>query len=102
MLKSFQVLCWYVTCSNRIYIKQLSSTLRPSALATCKPCRLIPWPILPVYTPLSLCCRPYVLAEALDLSGIMAILFAGITHAHYTHYNLSPTTQGEQTCIDRV
>eukprot|EP00730_Choanoeca_flexa_P001767 TRINITY_DN10773_c0_g1_i4.p1 TRINITY_DN10773_c0_g1~~TRINITY_DN10773_c0_g1_i4.p1 ORF type:complete len:632 (+),score=128.32 TRINITY_DN10773_c0_g1_i4:96-1991(+) len=36
---------------------------------------------------------PYLLSEALDLSGIMAILFAGITHAHYTHYNLSPTTQ---------
>lgn len=36
---------------------------------------------------------PYVLAEALSLSGIMAILFCGITMAHYTHFNLSPVTQ---------
>lgn len=36
---------------------------------------------------------PYVLAEALSLSGIMAILFCGITMAHYTHFNLSPITQ---------
>ena len=26
-------------------------------------------------------------------SGIMAILFTGITMSHYTHYNLSPVTQ---------
>eukprot|EP00055_Hartaetosiga_balthica_P012116 m.57927 g.57927 ORF g.57927 m.57927 type:complete len:530 (-) comp7841_c0_seq4:80-1669(-) len=32
---------------------------------------------------------PYVLSESLDLSGIMAILFAGMTHAHYTQFNLS-------------
>mmetsp|Transcript_8118 Transcript_8118/g.19194 ORF Transcript_8118/g.19194 Transcript_8118/m.19194 type:complete len:344 (-) Transcript_8118:132-1163(-) len=36
---------------------------------------------------------PYLLAEALDLSGIMAILFCGIVMSHYTHFNLSPTTQ---------
>uniref|UniRef100_A0A7S4L0P4 Sodium/hydrogen exchanger n=1 Tax=Guillardia theta TaxID=55529 RepID=A0A7S4L0P4_GUITH len=36
---------------------------------------------------------PYMLTEALNLSGIMAILFAGIVMSHYTHYNLSPTTQ---------
>ncbi|KNC86003.1 hypothetical protein SARC_01848 [Sphaeroforma arctica JP610] len=36
---------------------------------------------------------PYWLAEALDLSGIMAILFCGIVMAHYTHPNLSPITQ---------
>ncbi|XP_072013039.1 sodium/hydrogen exchanger 8-like isoform X1 [Amphiura filiformis] len=36
---------------------------------------------------------PYVLAEGLKLSGIMAILFTGITMSHYTHYNLSPVTQ---------
>lgn len=36
---------------------------------------------------------PYLLAEALNLSGIMAILFCGIVMSHYTHYNLSPATQ---------
>jgi sodium/hydrogen exchanger 8 len=36
---------------------------------------------------------PYLLAEALNLSGIMAILFCGICMSHYTHYNLSPATQ---------
>nr|CAG4634702.1 EOG090X03SL [Alona affinis] len=36
---------------------------------------------------------PYALAEGLHLSGIMAILFAGIVMSHYTHYNLSPITQ---------
>ena len=36
---------------------------------------------------------PFVFAEALQLSGIMAILFAGMTMAHYLHFNLSPTTQ---------
>ncbi|XP_078688149.1 sodium/hydrogen exchanger 8-like isoform X1 [Branchiostoma floridae x Branchiostoma belcheri] len=36
---------------------------------------------------------PYVLAEGLKLSGIMAILFCGIVMSHYTHYNLSPVTQ---------
>merc|ERR1719278_801265 len=37
---------------------------------------------------------PYALAEGLHLSGIMAILFCGIVMSHYTHYNLSPVTQG--------
>ena len=36
---------------------------------------------------------PYVFAEAIHLSGIMAILFAGIVMSHYTHYNLSPVTR---------
>lgn len=36
---------------------------------------------------------PYMLAEALNLSGIMAILFCGIVMSHYTHFNLSPATQ---------
>ncbi|ESO97738.1 hypothetical protein LOTGIDRAFT_152832 [Lottia gigantea] len=36
---------------------------------------------------------PYGLAEGLHLSGIMAILFAGIVMSHYTHHNLSPVTQ---------
>ncbi|XP_073462865.1 sodium/hydrogen exchanger 8 [Aquarana catesbeiana] len=36
---------------------------------------------------------PYGLAEGISLSGIMAILFAGIVMSHYTHHNLSPVTQ---------
>ena len=36
---------------------------------------------------------PYVMAECLDLSGLMAVLVCGIVMAHYTHFNLSPTTQ---------
>ncbi|KNC47533.1 sodium/hydrogen exchanger [Thecamonas trahens ATCC 50062] len=39
------------------------------------------------------CWLPYLMAEGLRLSGIMAILFAGIVMAHYTYFNLSPTTQ---------
>lgn len=36
---------------------------------------------------------PYVLAEGIHVSGIMAILFCGIVMSHYTHYNLSTVTQ---------
>ncbi|XP_033754678.1 sodium/hydrogen exchanger 8-like [Pecten maximus] len=36
---------------------------------------------------------PYVLAEGIHLSGIMAILMCGIVMSHYTHLNLSPVTQ---------
>eukprot|EP00794_Sanderia_malayensis_P018860 gene18860-20760_t len=36
---------------------------------------------------------PYGLAEGLELSGIMAILFCGIVMSHYAHFNLSPVTQ---------
>ncbi|XP_066590108.1 sodium/hydrogen exchanger 8 [Prorops nasuta] len=36
---------------------------------------------------------PYVLAEGIQLSGIMAILFNGIVMSHYTHFNLSTITQ---------
>lgn len=36
---------------------------------------------------------PYVLAEGIELSGIMAILFCGIVMSHYTHFNLSTITQ---------
>uniref|UniRef100_A0AC35UDA3 Sodium/hydrogen exchanger n=1 Tax=Rhabditophanes sp. KR3021 TaxID=114890 RepID=A0AC35UDA3_9BILA len=36
---------------------------------------------------------PYGLAEALSLSGIMAILFCAITMSQYTHFNISPITQ---------
>jgi sodium/hydrogen exchanger 8 len=36
---------------------------------------------------------PYFIAEGLNLSGIMAVLFSGIVMSHYTHFNLSPVTQ---------
>ncbi|MFH4978927.1 hypothetical protein AB6A40_005636 [Gnathostoma spinigerum] len=36
---------------------------------------------------------PYGLAEAVSLSGIMAILFCSITMSQYTHFNISPVTQ---------
>jgi sodium/hydrogen exchanger 8 len=36
---------------------------------------------------------PYVFAEAIKLSGIMAILFAGLVMSHYTHLNLSSVTR---------
>ena len=39
---------------------------------------------------------PYLLAEALNLSGIMAILFGGIVMSHYSHFNLS--TPSQLTC----
>jgi len=35
---------------------------------------------------------PYVAAESVGLSGIMAILFAGMIMSHYTVYNMSPFT----------
>ena len=39
------------------------------------------------------CYVPYGLAEWSKLSGIMALLFAGIVASHYTHQNLSLVTQ---------
>jgi sodium/hydrogen exchanger 8 len=36
---------------------------------------------------------PYGLAEAISLSGIMAILFCAITMSQYTHFNISSITQ---------
>ncbi|GFQ88131.1 hypothetical protein TNCT_67951 [Trichonephila clavata] len=36
---------------------------------------------------------PYCVAEVLQLSGILAILFNGIVMSHYTHLNLSPFVQ---------
>ncbi|KAL6730503.1 hypothetical protein Aduo_001474 [Ancylostoma duodenale] len=36
---------------------------------------------------------PYGFAEAMSLSGIMAILFCGITMSQYTQQNISPVTQ---------
>ena len=35
----------------------------------------------------------WMLAEALELSGIVAILFCGIVMAHYTSHNLHPSTE---------
>ncbi len=36
---------------------------------------------------------PYAFAEAIKLSGIMAILFSGLVMSHYTHFNLSSVTR---------
>lgn len=36
---------------------------------------------------------PYGMAEAISLSGIMAILACAITMSQYTHFNISPITQ---------
>jgi len=36
---------------------------------------------------------PYLVSEAIGLSGIMAILFCGIVMSHYTYFNLSPVSQ---------
>jgi len=36
---------------------------------------------------------PYLLAEALSLSGVIAVLFASFAMAHYTQFNLSPTAK---------
>lgn len=35
----------------------------------------------------------YLISDALRLSGIVTIVFCGITMAHYTWLNLSPQTQ---------
>jgi len=42
---------------------------------------------------LLLAIAPYLLGEALGLSGVVAVLFAAFAMAHYTHFNLSPTAQ---------
>jgi sodium/hydrogen exchanger 8 len=36
---------------------------------------------------------PYTIAEALAMSGIMSVLFAGIMFDYYTYHHLSPNTQ---------
>jgi len=36
---------------------------------------------------------PYLVAEALEMSGIVSTLFAGIFTKHYAHLNLSPASQ---------
>ena len=40
----------------------------------------------------------YLLAEGLKLSGIVAILFAGIVLAHYAYKNLSEEAKVKITC----
>lgn len=42
---------------------------------------------------LALAYVPFLLSEALGQSGIVAIMFAGITMRHYAHYNLTHTTR---------
>lgn len=49
-----------------------------------KSTRLHEFPSLETAAMLVLCYMPYLLAEALELSGIMAILFAGVVMSHYT------------------
>lgn len=36
---------------------------------------------------------PYLIADALDYSGIVAIMFTGITMRHYAHHNLTKVTR---------
>ncbi|CAE8702404.1 unnamed protein product, partial [Polarella glacialis] len=42
---------------------------------------------------LVLACVPFLLAEACNQSGIVAIMFAGITMRRYAHYNLTQVTR---------
>jgi NhaP-type Na+/H+ or K+/H+ antiporter len=51
------------------------------------------FPVLECSMMIVLCYLPYLLAEALALSGIVAILTAAVVMSHYTHGNLSPVTQ---------
>ena len=51
------------------------------------------FPVLEYSMMIVLCYLPYLLAEALALSGIVAILTAAVVMSHYTHGNLSPVTQ---------
>jgi NhaP-type Na+/H+ or K+/H+ antiporter len=44
----------------------------------------------------------YLLAQGLGMSGIVSILFAGISMSHYTFYNLSPRAQMLTTEIFEV
>eukprot|EP00003_Mantamonas_plastica_P002954 TRINITY_DN1235_c3_g1_i2.p2 TRINITY_DN1235_c3_g1~~TRINITY_DN1235_c3_g1_i2.p2 ORF type:complete len:246 (+),score=53.07 TRINITY_DN1235_c3_g1_i2:903-1640(+) len=51
------------------------------------------YPSLEISLMFIFCYIPYLLAEGLELSGIMSILFCGIVMAHYTHFNLSAVSQ---------
>lgn len=44
----------------------------------------------------------YMLAEGLQLSGVVSILFAGITMAHYTVHNLSPPARKYSSQLFKV
>jgi sodium/hydrogen exchanger 8 len=55
--------------------------------------RVFMFPVLECSMMVVLCYLPYLLAEALALSGIVAILTAAVIMSHYTHANLSPITQ---------
>jgi len=45
---------------------------------------------------------PFFIAEALELSGIVTILFTGITVQRYAVYNISPSTAAEADVIFRL
>lgn len=36
---------------------------------------------------------PFLVSTAVDMSGVVSILFAGITMKHYTHNNISAEAQ---------
>ena len=59
----------------------------------CRYSRVFMFPVLEFSMMIVLCYLPYLLAEALALSGIVAILTAAVVMSHYTHANLSPVTQ---------
>lgn len=63
--------------------------------------RVFLFPVLECSMMIVLCYLPYLLAEALALSGIVAILTAAVVMSHYTHGNLSPVTQVRPSSIRR-
>eukprot|EP01012_Entosiphon_sulcatum_P046183 TRINITY_DN6193_c0_g1_i1.p1 TRINITY_DN6193_c0_g1~~TRINITY_DN6193_c0_g1_i1.p1 ORF type:complete len:611 (+),score=118.40 TRINITY_DN6193_c0_g1_i1:25-1833(+) len=55
--------------------------------------RIRQFPSLELSLVMLLCYLPYLIADAVGFSGIMAVLFAGIVNSHYTFFNLSTFTQ---------
>ena len=51
------------------------------------------YPTLEISVVIVFAYAPYLMAEAVGLSGIMAILLCGIGMSHYTFFNLSPVSQ---------